>query len=244
MADDEQPYVLASLGDLLEVIVEGWRITRMYYSDRSEPSGPPAAFFSLTRGPDEVRGLFIPDDGRALSHRSLVELFRESPFVWKYRSPDGIEPPGPDPTAAAGEWGSVPASFPDGLLFGPSSLREVVTVGQVQTVGGLDIALVALERHAEGARLGYMCHASDQRTRAEMCVLDVIAVDDMGRLYRVACAQGEPQGNRLEGSLIIAPPIPDDVRRLTVTVGTVWNVGEERTTSGPWVFPIPLSPTG
>jgi hypothetical protein len=95
VATDETPYELASLGDLLEMIVEGWRISRMHYADRSEPSGPPAAFFGLTRGPDEARGVFIPDDGRALSHRSLVELFRESPAIWKYRSPEAIEPPGP-----------------------------------------------------------------------------------------------------------------------------------------------------
>ncbi len=66
------------------------------------------------------------------------------------------------------------------MAFGPSTLREVVRVAQVQSIAGLDIALVALERHDTGARLQYMCHASDQRTRAEMCMLDVIAVDDAG----------------------------------------------------------------
>lgn len=244
MPADDTAYALASLGDLMELVVEGWSIERMHYADRSSPSGPPAAFFSLTRGPDESRGVYIPDDGRAFSHRSLVALFREHPGIWKHRSPDTIAAPGSEGGVPAEEWGAVPERFPDDLVFGPSSLRDVVTVGQVQSIAGLDIALVALERHETGARLQYMCHASDQRTRAEMCMLDVIAVDDAGRLYRVACTQGVPVGNRLDGSLVIAPPIPADVRRLTVTIGTVLDASEGRPTSGPWVFPIPLSPRG
>lgn len=241
MPGSEGAFELASLGDLMEMVVEGWTIAKMHYADRSEPSGPPAAYFALTRGPEETRGVFIPDDGRAFSHRSLVALFRDHPAIWKHRSPDTIDGPGAEGGIPAEEWGTVPARFPDDLVFEPSSLRDVVTVGQVQSIAGLDIALVALERHETGARLQYMCHASDQRTRAEMCMLDVIAVDDAGRLYRVACTQGEPVGNRLDGSLVIAPPIPADVRRLTVTVGTVLDASEG-TTSGPWVFPIPLAP--
>ena len=244
MGSDERPYELASLGDLLELIVEGWSVSRMHYADRSDPSGPPAAFFALTRGPDEARGVFIPDDGRAFSHRSLVALFRESPAIWKHRSPDTVDGPAPDAATPPEEWGSVPQSFPEALGFGPASLREVVRVGQVQSIAGLDIALIALERHDTGARLRYMCHASDARTRAEMTMLDVIAVDDAGRLYRVACVQNVPEGNRLDGSLVIAPAIPAGVRRLTVTVGTVRDAGEGGRTSGPWVFPIPLTPRG
>ena len=245
MAPGDETYELASLGDLFELVVEGWRVSRLHYADRSLPSGPPAAFFGLTRGPDEWRGVFIPDDGRALSHRSLVDLFRESPSIWKYRSPDGIAAPGPDPAEPAQEWGVVAEPFPDALAFDPQSLRGVTAVNQTQSVGGLDIALVALERHEGGARLQYMCHASDARTRSEMCMLDVIAVDDAGRLYRVACLQNPPEGNRLDGCLVIAPAIPSDALRLTVTVGTVWDAGEGRSqTSGPWVFPIPLTPRG
>lgn len=241
MGAGDDAYELASLGDLMEMIVEGWTISRMHYADRSAPSGPPAAFFGLSRGPDEWRGVFIPDDGRAFSHRSLVALFRENPAIWKHRSADTIDAPGPEGTIPPQEWGTVPDRFPDGMAFGPSTLREVVRVAQVQSVAGLDIALVALERHDTGARLQYMCHASDQRTRAEMMMLDVIAVNDAGRLYRVACTQNAPVGNRLDGSLVIAPPIPADVRRLTVTVGTVLDSTEGQT-PGPWVFPIPLAP--
>lgn len=244
MTADEDAYELAGLGDLFELIADGWRITRMHYADRSDPSGPPAAYFGLARGPDEVRGVFVPDDGRALSHHSLVQLFRESPNIWKHRSPDTIDAPGVDPDVVPGRWGSVPEPFPESVSFGPSTLREVVRVGQIQSIGGLDIALIALERHEDGARLRYMCHASDQRTRAEMAMLDVIAVNDAGRLYRVASVQSPPEGNRLEGDLVIAPPIPAEVRRLTVTVGTVWDGGDGQQTSGPWVFPIPLAPGG
>ena len=69
---DDGPYELASLGDLLELIVEGWRVTKMHYADRSGPSGPPAAYFALVRAPGETRGVFVPDDGRALSHHAVV----------------------------------------------------------------------------------------------------------------------------------------------------------------------------
>ena len=87
MGLDDSHFALASLGDLMELLVEGWRIEKMQYADRSGPSGPPAAYFSLVRGATgEVRGVYVPDDGRALSHRALVELFREHPGVWKHRS--------------------------------------------------------------------------------------------------------------------------------------------------------------
>ena len=243
MGLDDERYQLASLGDLMELLVEGWRIEKMQYADRSEPSGPPAAYFSLVRGASgEVRGVFVPDDGRALSHRALVALFREHPGVWKHRSYASVDPPGTEPSEAPEVWGEVPEPFPDALVLVPATLRAVVPVSQAQSAGGLDIALVALERHDGGARIGYMCHASDARTRGEMQMLDVIAVDDGGRRYRVATTDARPEGNRLQGNLVVAPAIPDGVRRLTVTVGTVRDDGEgPRLTSGPWVFPIPLA---
>jgi hypothetical protein len=239
---DDQHFRLGSLGDLMELLAEGWRIEKMQYADRSEPSGPPAAYFSLVRGGSEVRGVFVPDDGRALSHHALVEMFRDHPAVWKHRSFATVDPPGTDPPEAPPEeWGEVPEPFPDAVVLVPATLREVVPVSQAQSAGGLDIALVALERHDGGARIGYLCHASDARTRGEMQMLDVIAVDDGGRRYRVAASDSRPEGNRLQGSLVVAPAIPEGVRRLTVTIGTVRDDGDgPRLTSGPWVFPIPL----
>jgi hypothetical protein len=235
-------FELASLGDLMELLVDGWRIDRLHYADRSRAAGPPAAYLDLVRGPDERRGVFVPDDGRALSHRALVALFRETPGIWKHRSPDSIPPP----EAGAGatppeEWGAVPEPFPQALVFGPATLREVVPVGQVQSVAGLDIALTALERHDDGARLRFMCRASDAATRRRMSVLDVIAVDDSARLYRVACRESVPEGNRLEGAFALAPAIPETVALLTVTIGTVGDEGGPGgSVPGPWVFPIPL----
>ncbi|WP_217912684.1 hypothetical protein [Miltoncostaea marina] len=242
MAASDRHYELASLADLVQLIAEGWRVTRLHYADRTDPAGPPAALFALARA-GEARGVYVPDDGRALSHRTLVEIFRETPGVWKHRSPQAA----PAPEVPAGEppeaWGEVPEPFPQALDLVPSSLREVVPVNQIQSVEGLDIAMVALERHDAGARLRYMCHASDARTRTAMCVLDVAVVDDAGRRYRVAPTEGRPEGNRLEGALVVAPAIPEDVRRLTVTVGTVEaDADRGRRASGPWVFPIPLLP--
>jgi hypothetical protein len=105
------------------------------------------------------------------------------------------------------------------------------------------MALTSLERHGGGARLRFMCRASDAATRRRMSVLDVIAVDDRARLYRVASAESRPEGNRLEGAFALAPAIPDDVGLLTVTVGTIGDEGRPQDgVPGPWVFPIRLSP--
>ena len=240
MALGRERFELASLGDLFELLIEGWRIDRLHYADRSGAAGPPAAFLDLVRGPGERRGVYVPDDGRALSHRALVALFREAPEIWKHRSPDAI-PLAEDAATPPEEWGAVPEPFPDALAFGPATLRGVVPIGQVQSVAGLDIALTALERHDDGARLRFMCRASDAATRRRMSVLDVIAVDDSARLYRVACVESAPEGNRLEGAFALAPAIPETVARLTVTIGTVGDEGgSERSVPGPWVFPIPL----
>jgi hypothetical protein len=233
-------FELASLGDLMELLLDGWRIDRLHYADRSGAAGPPAAYVDLVRGASERRGVYVPDDGRALSHRALVALFRDAPGIWKHRSADSI-PPAEGGGIAPEEWGTVPEPFPEALAFGPSTLRGVVPVGQVQSVAGLDIALTALERHDEGARLRFMCRASDAATRRRMAVLDVIAVDDAGRLYRVACTERAPGGNRLEGAFALAPAIPESVALLTVTIGTVGDEGGAGpSVPGPWVFPIPL----
>lgn len=245
MGPDDARYELAGLGDLMELIVNGWRISHLHYADRSEGAGPPAAVFDLTRGADERLGVYVPDDGRAFSHRALVELFRESPGVWKYRTPDAIPPVPPADATPVAEWAEVSEPFPEGLAFGPATLKEVVPVNQVQSVSGLDIAMVALERHEGGGRLRYMCHASSALEPTEMCLLDLIAVNDAGRLYRVAGVERRPEGNRLEGALVVAPTIPPDVRLLTVSIGTVWDTHEGLVqTPGPWVFPIPLAPVG
>lgn len=237
-------YQLASLGDLMALIVEGWRITRLHYADRSSASGPPAAFFGLERGPDEWHGVFVPDDGRAFSHRSLVELFRESPEVWKYRTADEVALPGPEAADVPGPLAEVPEPFPDALALSADSLKGVVAVGQTQTVAGIDVTLVALERHDDAVRVTYMCRRHGAGVRGEMALADALAVDDAGRRYRVACLSRPPAANRLDGTIVIGPAVPAASRRITVTIGTVWEgggVGPEQT-PGPWVFPIALHP--
>ncbi len=240
MPGEDAPYELAGLGDLMQLLVEGWRITRMHFADRSSPGGPAAAYFALVRGPGEAMGVYVPDDGRALSHRTLVEMFRESPQIWKHRSPDTIAPPDADGGEPIEGWGPVPDPFPEALALVPATLREVVPVNQIQSAGGLDVAFVALERHDAGARLRYICHANDGRPREGVTMLDVLAVDDGGRMYRTACVEGTASGDRVDGALVVAPAIPRSVKRITVTVGTIWSGEGVRGTPGPWVFPIPL----
>jgi len=232
---DEQ---LQSLGDLMQLMVEGWRVQRMYYADRARGGAQPAAYFDLARRPGEVMRAYVPDDGRAFSHHALVDLFRESPHVWKHRSPEML-PPLEGPSGE--EWGEVPEAFPHPSGFRPTSLQRVVAVNQVQSVEDLHIAITALECHEDCARLRYIAHASDPVSRRQMTVLDVVVVDDQGRRYAVDTGGGSTQGNHLSGALAIAPAIPADVGTITVTIGTVADGdGEGLRALGPWVFPIPL----
>lgn len=229
---------LQSLGDLLALIVEGWRIERMFYADRSRGSGAPAAYFDLSRRDEPPMRVHIPADGRTFSHRALVSLFRESPHVWKYRSAD-VVPVGDD--AAPAGWADLPDGVPHRSAFRPTTLRRVVPVNQVQCVDDLHIAITALKCHDEGARLRYIAHASDAGTRRQMTVLDVAVVDDLGRRYAVEAAERQAEGNHLSGALAIAPGIVDDVRQITVTIGTVADGdGDGLRALGPWVFPIVL----
>ena len=55
MGLDDQHFRLVSLGDLMELLAEGWRIEKMQYADRSEPSGPPAARIVLISEPKRKR---------------------------------------------------------------------------------------------------------------------------------------------------------------------------------------------
>ncbi|MCU0308430.1 MAG: hypothetical protein MUE51_11805 [Thermoleophilia bacterium] len=233
------------------MLVDGWQIEHLHYADSCavDGQGPtcPAAFVELTR-PDQGRyGIYIPDDGRAFSHRSLVTLFRERPHIWKHRTAERIhqlaaDTPMAQPTPPS-EWGQVVDPFPNGLVFSPGTLRGVVAVNQTQSVEDVTISLTVLERYQQGGRLRFLAHTADPRKRKWLSVLDdVLVVDDQGRRYREGLLESRREGNRVDGALALAPGIPRDVAALTVTVGTV---GDGRKPSeslrGPWVFPIQLT---
>jgi hypothetical protein len=207
-------------------------------------SDPPAAFIELTR-PDQGRyGIYIPDDGRAFSHRALVSLFRERPHIWKHRSAERIHALAADTPMAAPveptEWGEIVHPFPQALVFSPGTLRGVTPVDQTQSVDGVTLALTALERYQDGARIRFLAHTADAKKRKQVgAVCDVVAVDEQGRRYKVANLDSRRDGNRAEGALALAPAIPRDVGSITVTVGSL---GDARL-PGPWVFPIQLSPS-
>jgi hypothetical protein len=232
---------------VVHLLVEGWQVERLHYADTCEYEGAdgcPAAFVTLTRA-DAREALFVVDDGRAYSHRSLVALFREHPHVWKRRSsssgpvPLEAEVPSAPPRVAA-EWGEVPQPFPDALDLSPGTLRGVVPVNQTQSVDDTTIAITCVERFAHGARAHYLCHSPQARTREALGAIDVIAVDDRGRLYEVAPWGRTQKGNRITGSLAIAPAIPMDTRQVTITIGTLGHDGAGGALPGPWVFPIAL----
>lgn len=218
----------------------------MHYADCCEPDGqgPAGAFLDLTRPGDEVAGIYVPEDERTFSNRSLVALFRESAHIWKHRSAERIiqqaaENGISDPREPE-QWGEVLEPFPEALSLTPDALRGVVPVIQTEALDGVTIALTVIERFDHGARVRYLAHAADPRKRGVMDALDVVAVDDQGRRYRTATIDVVREGNRSEGALMLAPAIPRDVVRLTITIGTVGDRSLGEDVSGPWVFPISL----
>lgn len=224
----------------MEYLVDGWRIEGMHYADRSGPGGSdgaPGAFFDLARGPEERFRLCIADDGRALSHHSLVGMFRERPRIWKYRSPGSIPVPREDELRPVEEWGPVAEPFPAALDFGPGALREVVPARQVQTIDGATIALTDLERFEGGALARLLITGPGP----DPCVPDdLLVVDDGGRIYRSAPLDPRHHATSLDAAIAIGPGIPAEAGMLTVTVGTLCDPDRNRH-AGPWVFPVALS---
>jgi hypothetical protein len=237
-------YRLGSLSDLVELLVDGWQIEHLHYADRCGLAGgpdAPGAFFGLARS-EQREHLYLVDDGRSMSHRTLIAMFREHPHVWKHRSGSGVpeftvpeSPPRPPEL-----WGTVEEPFPDTLTLCPTTLRGVLCVNQTQSMDGVTFAVTSLERFADGARAHYLVHAPERRFRDDTGAMDAIAVDDAGRMYRVAQLEHTHRGTRIEGALAIAPAIPAGARTLTLTIGTLGPGQEGRGAPGPWVFPIPL----
>ena len=245
----EERYHLGSLGDLVELIVDGWQVDRLHYADDcgmpdcDEPV--PAAFIELVRADQGRYGLFIPDDGKAFSHRALISLFRECPHIWKHRSAERIHQMSQDTPMAsphiAEEWGEVLEPFPGALVFTPGTLRGVVAIDQTEAVGEVTIALTSLERYSDGARLHFMLQNGDARKRKNLSLLGLEITDDQGRSYRTAITDITREGGRVEGSVTLAPAVPRDTTDLTVRIAAV---GEARKADdalpGPWVFPVQM----
>lgn len=224
--------------------MDGWHITHLHYADRcGEGDGRAAAFVALSRPDAGERALFIPDDDRTFSHRALVTLFRESPRVWKYRSPERINERlaeqatrvRPDPES----WGEIADPADQPLDMTPGALRGVVALGQVEVIDGVAVALLSLERYRDVSRLRYLAHTSDASRRESLTALDVLAVDERGRRYRTASLGVERSGNRLEGVIALAPGIPWETTSLTITIGTLGGM-RSGGILGPWLFPIRL----
>lgn len=240
----QEPYRLASLGDLVELLIDGWEIVHLHYADRcGEPEDRPAGFIALERPDEGRRCIYIPEDNRTFSHRALLGMFRDSPRIWKHRSADQIrarmaEYALPDRHAPE-TWGDIadPADRP--LDVSPATLRGVVALGQVESIDGVTVALLSLERYQDFSRLRYLAHTGDAAQRASLAALDVLAVDDRGRRYRTASLGVERAGNRLEGVIALAPGIPWETTSFTITIGTIGEGGPDGLL-GPWVFPVRL----
>ena len=242
---DTNPYELSSLTDLVGLLMDGWQISHLRYADHCDAPGAvvsPAAFLGLERA-DQQAWIYILDDGRSLSHRSLIALFREHPNVWKHRSGAQIDRamPAPEvPPVPAEQWSTLRDALPGEVDLSPTGLRGVICVNQSQAIDGVTVAVTSLERFADGARAHYLCHAPGRRFREQAGALDAIAVDDAARMYRVASLTRRQRGNRIEGSLALAPAIPLDARTLTITIGNLGPSASGEPQPGPWVFPISL----
>ena len=231
------------------MIVDGWQVDRLHYADDCAMSEDdphvPAAFIELVR-PDQGRyGIYIPDDGKAFSHRALISLFRECPHIWKHRGADRIHQMAADvPMAAPHEqsgWSEVVEPFPGALIFSPGTLRGVDAIDQTQSVGDMTVALTAVERYRDGARLRFLIQAPDARKRKHMQMIGLEVIDDAGRSYRTALISDHHDGNRVDGAYAIGPGIPSDVRDITITVAAVGDPRREaEATVGPWTFAVQL----
>lgn len=223
---------------------------RLHYADDSALDAShdpvPAAFIELVRADQGRYGIYIPDDGKAFSHRALISLFRECPHIWKHRSAERIHQMAQDVPMAApnasDEWGEVVEPFPGALVFSPGTLRGVVAIDQTDSVGEITVALTVLERYSEGARLRFLVQSGEPRKRKHMNLVGVEITDDRGRSYRTALLESGHDGSTAEGTLAIAPGMPRDVASLTIRiegVGDPKKPGEAA--AGPWSFPVQLA---
>ena len=233
----------------MEMIIDGWQVDRLHYAEDSalgeDDAHVPAAFIELVR-PDQGRyGIVIPDDGRALSHRALISMFRECPHIWKHRGADRIHQMAADvPMATPHEqpgWTEVVEPFPGALVFSPGTFRGVDVVDQVQAAGDVTIAVTTLERYRDGARARFMVQAPEPRKRKQMHLLGVHVRDDRGRVYTSAVIDEQHDQNRVEGALVIGPGVPLDAREVVITVDAIGDPRHrDEASAGPWEFPVQL----
>lgn len=245
----EERYRPGSLGDLIEMIVDGWQVDRLHYAEDSalcdSDAHVPAAFIELVR-PDQGRyGIYIPDDGKAFSHRALISLFRECPHIWKHRGADRIHQMAADVPMATpyeqDEWSEVVDPFPGALVFSPGTLRGVVGIDQTVSVGDITVALTALERYRDGARLRFLVQSGEPRKRKAMQFIGLDVGDDRGREYTTALIDESHDGGRLDGAYAIGPGIPRDARDLRVTIAAIGDPKKEsEAVEGPWTFHVQL----
>ena len=246
----EERYRLGSLGDLIDLIVDGWQVDRLHYAEDSalddSHGSVPAAFIELTRADQGRYGIYIPDDGKAFSHRALISLFRECPHIWKHRSADRIHQMAQDSPMAdpieQDHWSEVVEPFPGAVIFSPGTLRGVVAIDQTDSVGEVTVSLTVLERYHDGARLRFMIQTGESRRRKHLNLVGLEITDDLGRSYRTAILEASRDGNRVEGAMALGPAIPRDASNLTVRIAGVGDARKaDEAAQGPWSFPIQLA---
>ena len=130
----EERYRLGSLGDLIELLIDGWQIEHLHYAERCGRDGAAADAAGRVRRADPARpGPLRPASSRTTAAPSRTapwsRCFRERPQIWKHRTADRIHQMAGDAPMAVPqepeEWGEVVQPFPQGLVFSPGTLRGV-----------------------------------------------------------------------------------------------------------------------
>ena len=140
------------------------------------------------------------------------------------------------------DWSEVVDPFPGAVVFSPGTLRGVDAIDQTQSVGEVTVALTALERYRDGARLRFLIQTPDARKRRQMQMIGLEVTDDRGRRYTTALLDENHDGSRLDGVYAIGPGIPADAGELSVRIAAIGDAKKEsEATQGPWAFDVQIS---
>ncbi len=132
----------------------------------------------------------------------------------------------------------------DVLAVDLGPIRSILPVLSTVEAGGLEVQLVAIERHEAGASISFAVHAQPGAF-PPLPMVNVSVTDDRGTQYR-AFGQGQGGGpGRQRYEVTVIPGIPDMARRLTVQIVRFLDPfqGARRPPAGPWTFNVTLPPT-
>ena len=207
---DVDRYRRGSLGDLIQLVIDGWEIVHLHYGDVCGDPGmevDSAAAFVILRRPDSgLRGIYIPDDERTLSHRGLVEIFRQSPRIWKHRTADAVRQRLKEQieSESTRDRRNGTSSIRRTCRWTqPTELVDVIGLGQVETIEGVTVACSPSNATAPSPRPLSGAHRGQHEPRVARGPGRLV-VDNVGRRYRSASV-GVERPEAPEGVIALTP---------------------------------------